>query len=105
MNIPIITNIFRSRERARLRRMMRGFRLLKQSGQLAKISNIKEALTNTVIEQCQDRLSQHIFGAGTGMGEQVIRQYLLLRIGGTSLNKSILLYEGKANASSKLIHP
>ena len=103
MKIPILTNFLRLRARKRLRVMMRGYRLLRNSGQLDKIANIKEVLTKTPINGCKGRVSIYLFGAAIEDSELVIRQYLLLRVGGLSLNKSLLYYFGSEN--SNLTHP
>ena len=103
MKIPILTNFLRLRARKRLRVMMRGYRLLRNSGQLDKIANIKEVLTKTPINGCKGRVSIYLFGSAIEDSELVIRQYLLLRVGGLSLNKSLLYYFGSEN--SNLTHP
>ena len=87
----------------RIRRMMRGYRYLKKSNQLNKIQLVKEALTNTVLNVCQGRVSRYVFGAATSDAELALRQYLLLHIGGLGFNKSLLYALGKENA--KIIHP
>ncbi|MGQ0666827.1 MAG: polysaccharide biosynthesis PFTS motif protein [Nitrospiraceae bacterium] len=83
--------------------MMRGYRFLKVSNQLGKITAVKEALTNTRLNQCTRRASRRIFGAGLQDAELAIRQYLLIRVGGPNLNKALLYALGKPG--SDVVHP
>ena len=64
MNIPILTWFLRRKRRKCIRQMMRGYRNLKSSNQLGKITSVKEALTNTKLTQCDKRSSKLIFGVG-----------------------------------------
>ncbi len=82
---------------------MRGYRSLKVSNQLGRITAVKEALTNTRLNQCKGRASKRIFGAGLTDAELVIRQYLLVRVGGLNLNKALLYALGKPG--SDVVHP
>ena len=82
---------------------MRGYRLLKISSQLGKITAVKEALTNTRLNQSKGLTSQCIFGAGTGDAELIVRQYLLIRVCGLNLNESLLYALGKPG--SAVVHP
>ena len=103
MKIPIIVDSFQRLRRRRLRRVMRGYRLLKISSQLGKITAVKEALTGTRLTQCSRRVSECIFGAGLQDAELIIRQYLLIRVGGLSFNKALLRALGKPG--SYVVHP
>ena len=103
MKIPVVDALLRRKARSRIRRLMRGYRALKKTDQLGKISEIKSDFTNTVILKCKGRVSQHIFGAGIKNAELIIRQYLLIRIAGLEFNKAILYSIGKAG--SKVVHP
>lgn len=103
MKIPVITDLLQRRGRRRLRRVMRGYRYLKESNQLGRITAVKEALTNTKINQCERRASKLIFGARHGNAELIIRQYLLIRVGGLNLNKALLYALGKPG--SDVVHP
>lgn len=58
MKIPIITDLLQHRGRRRLWRLMRGYRYLKESNQLGRITAVKEALTNTKLNQCERRASK-----------------------------------------------
>ena len=103
MKIPIIADLLQRRGRRRLRRMLRGYRLLKISSQLGKITAVKEALTGTRLNQCERHASKRIFGEGSQDAELIIRQYLLIRAGGLSLNKALLYALGKPG--SYVVHP
>ncbi|MFK5893429.1 MAG: polysaccharide biosynthesis PFTS motif protein [Pseudomonadota bacterium] len=103
MNIPILTWFLRRKRRKCIRRMMRGYRNLKSSNQLGKITSVKEALTNTRLNQCDKRASKLIFGVGLADSEIIIRQYLLLRLAGLNLNRALLYALGKPG--SIVLHP
>jgi len=82
---------------------MRGYRILKKTGQLDKIAEVKAMLTTRTISTCKGRVSRSIFGAGIQDAELIIRQYLLVRIAGIEFNKAILYSIG--NAGSRIVHP
>ncbi len=84
-------------QRNRLRQMMRGYRNLKKAGRLERISYIKQELTTHKLSINQKFISQKLFGAGIESAELIVRQYLLLRIGGTNLNRVLLMAAGKAD--------
>lgn len=86
-----ISGMMKRIQRTRLRRIMRGYRMLKQSGQLDRIAVVKQALTAQRLELLRPHFSSWIMGAGEASGEIVVRQYLLVRVGGISLNCSLLL--------------
>ena len=90
-------------KRSRLRRMIRGYRLLKQSGQIDLISKVKQSLTEKQLSLTDKHFSVFLMGAGYFYGEIVVRQYLLFRIGGLSLNQALLYTSGKRGA--KVIYP
>ena len=77
--------------RARLRRIMLGYRVLKQSGQLDRIAVVKQALTEHSLNLQKSHFSSLMMGAGAASGEIVVRQYLLIRVGGINLNCALLL--------------
>ena len=83
--------------------MMRGYRLLKQSGQISLISRVKQALTEQQLRFADKSLSPFLMGAGYDCGEIVVRQYLLIRIGGLGLNQALLYASGKQGG--KVIYP
>jgi polysaccharide biosynthesis PFTS motif protein len=103
MKIPVITDLLQRNGYRRLRRVMRGYRYLKESNQLGRIARVKEALTNSRLTGCEARTSELIFGAGVQYAELVIRQYLLIRVGGLNLNQALLHALGKSG--SGVIHP
>lgn len=82
---------------------MRGYRLLKQSGRIDAISGIKEDLTKQNFNFTDKDFSYYFMGDGYLNTEIVIRQYLLVRIGGYNLNHLLLLAAGKAG--SKVVYP
>ncbi len=77
-------------KRSRLRGIMRGRQLLKRNGNLALIAGIHSELTEKPLSIDGESFSRAIFGAATKEGELVVRQYLLLRIGGLNLNAALL---------------
>lgn len=103
LKVPLITNLLERRGSRRLRRVMRGYRFLKESNQLGLITEVKEALTNTHLGVVSAHSSTVIFGAALKNSELIIRQYLLVRVGSLNLNKSLLYALGKPG--SKVIHP
>ncbi len=82
---------------------MRGYRLLKQSGRIDLIAKVKEALTEQEFSLSAKDFSPCIMGAGCSYGEIVVRQYLLIRIGGLNLNQALLHALGKSDG--KVIFP
>ena len=84
-------------QRAKLRRTMRGYQSLRKSGSIHRIAMVKQALTEHALSRVSRNLSGTIMGQGDGFGEAVIRQYLLVRIGGLNLNKALLVALGKKN--------
>lgn len=75
---------------------MYGYRNLKQSGRLGAISTIKRELTRCNLDIDERFFSACFFGAGLGSAELIVRQYLLVRIGGLNLNRALLLAAGKS---------
>jgi polysaccharide biosynthesis PFTS motif protein len=65
-----------SLKKARLRSAMRGYRLLKQRGQLALILDLVQSLRDTHLHIPPEHCSQKIFGAAFSQAELVIRQTL-----------------------------
>ena len=83
--------------------MIRGYRVLKKKNQLDRISLLKQALTEQMLSETNQHFSAYLFGAGYSEAEVVLRQYLLVRIGGLKLNQALLLSLGKSSA--KVIYP
>jgi polysaccharide biosynthesis PFTS motif protein len=94
----LVTEPIRRYQRGRLRSMMRGYRILKNSGRLDCIAKIKEELTLRTLNINTCDFSPAVMGAGSVYGELIVRQYLLLEIGGVRLNGALLLSAGGPNA-------
>lgn len=99
MKIPIITNLIVHRRSHRLRRIMRGYRFLKDSKSLSRIADIKRALTTQPLDIKEKCFSKYIFGEGIGQAAIVCRQYLLARVAGLNLNRALLYAFGKPGSS------
>ena len=86
--------------RQRLVRTLRGYRYLKQSGEIGRLNALQYALTVTELGICQGRCSRLIFGAGVDNAELSIRQYLIVRVSGlTKLNGAVLHALGTPDSS------
>lgn len=96
-------NFIKKIKRSRLRRVMRGYRLLKQSGQMDLIARLKQSLSEQQLNLTNKNFTVFLMGAGYLYGEIVVRQYLLIRIGGLTLNQALLYAAGKRGA--KVIYP
>jgi len=103
VKIPLISKFLRYKKRQYLRQVIRGYKHLKESNRLGLISSVKETLTNTRISQIEKNTSKRIFGAGLHDRELIIRQYLLMRLGGLNLNRALLYSLGNQNSS--VIYP
>jgi len=100
--IPVLAGWLKRRGRRRLWSAMRGYRVLKESDRLTKITEVKDALTNTRLLGGKTHASAHVFGAGLQDAELIVRQYLLVHVGGYGLNPALL----KAIASKgAVVHP
>jgi polysaccharide biosynthesis PFTS motif protein len=82
---------------------MRGYRKLKQAGQLDRISLVKQTLTEQSLNLTNKHFSAYLMGAGALSGEIIVRQYLLMRLGGINLNCALLLALGKDNG--QVVYP
>jgi polysaccharide biosynthesis PFTS motif protein len=78
--------------------MMRGYRYLKKSNRLGCITAIKQELTVQSLNLAPELFSPLLMGASLHSSEVVLRQYLLLRIGGLNLNLALLRSAGKLGA-------
>ena len=79
---------------------MRGYRYLKQSGEIGRLNALQYALTVTEIRSCVGRCSRLIFGAGVDNAELSIRQYLMVRVSAVAkLNGAVLHALGTTDSS------
>ena len=102
---PIATQINRYTIRQRSR-TMRGYRYLKQSGEIGRLNTLQYALTVTELRSCIGRCSRLIFGAGVDTAELSIRQYLMVRVSAVAkLNGAVLHALGTPDASVKFYIP
>lgn len=69
---------------------MRGYRKLRAAGQLDRITDTKDALTNASLRDAARCAGSLLLGEGLLFGEAVVRQYLLIRVGFLSLNRALL---------------
>lgn len=68
---------------------------MKESGRLAQIAVVKQALTEECLGLQRKDFSSLVMGAGAEFGELIVRQDLLIRIAGNRLNHAILIASGK----------
>lgn len=95
--------VIKRHQRSRLRRIMRGCQALKRSGQLDRIAVVKQALTEYPLSLTRQHFSPVVMGCGADSGEIIVRQYLLVRVGGLNLNCALLLALG--NEQSSVVFP
>ena len=103
MNIPVITAYIKRRNRRKLFAMMRGYRLLRANKQLARIMDAQIALVEMQLGIPSSKVSKHLFGAATEKANEAIRDFLVIRVGMYSLNKSLLVSLGKKK--DRIVHP
>lgn len=82
--------------------MMRGYRVLKATGRLDLMTEIGEAMTNAPFHHGAANVSPLIFGAGVDRADAIIRQYVLYRLTGFTLNQALLASLGQRAA---VVHP
>ena len=92
-----LTSCFLRIQRSRIRQMMRGYRNLKAEGRIGVIAAVKQELTTHSLNLHERHFSSTVMGAGKMSGELIVRQYLLVRVGGTNLNQALLMSAGKPN--------
>ncbi len=85
----------------RIRKMMRGYKNLRKSGELEKIAKLKKELTEYSLKNKSNNYSKLIFSEALSSSELIVRQYLLSRVAGERLTKALLI--SKANVDSKVI--
>jgi len=103
MRVFGIAGILKRFARSRLRRSMRGYRLLKEANKLDVIYSVKEDLSNTRFIGIGANGVRLFFGVGTSCAELIVRQYMLARFGGVGLNKALLYSLGAKG--SLVIYP
>ena len=90
MDIPFVTQLYRQRYRRRIRTIMRGYRILKETNQFGLIRKIKIDLEGVQIKQVNRTVSDRFFGEGYKEAELIVRQNLAVRVGGYGLDKALL---------------
>lgn len=103
MKLPFIDAYFRARARAAVRNGLRGYRLLKDTGRLSFIFEMKEEITNTPLFTGPTQTSSSFFGAAAAEAELVTRQFLITRVLSYDFNKKILAALG--NGTRQVAHP
>jgi len=103
MNIPVITAYIKRRNRRKLSAMMRGYRLLRACNKLPRIMDTQIALVEMPLGISKSKISRHLFGAATDKANEAIRDFLIIRVGMYSLNKSLLVSMGKKKG--RVVHP
>jgi len=86
----------------RLRRILRGHRILKKMNSRNEIFSIRNSLAVTDCVKSR-KVSRNIFGIATNESDLLVRQYALYRFGYLGLQKSILHALGKPG--SAVVHP
>ena len=90
MDIPFVTQLYRQRYRRRIRTIMRGYRILKETNQFGLIRKIKIDLEGVQIKQVNRTVSDLFFGEGYKEAELIVRQNLAVRVGVYGLDKALL---------------
>lgn len=83
--------------RSAVRNRMRGYRILKESGQLDLLIRIKDEITNTSLNEVKNGSSRIFFGAGIKNSENILKQFLILRFADLAFNRTILIAIGKGS--------
>jgi polysaccharide biosynthesis PFTS motif protein len=87
----------KKRKMAAIRNRMRGYRILKETGQLDLLIRIKDDITNTPLKRVNKKSSRIFFGAGISNAEKVLKQFLILRFVNWDFNKTLLIAIGKGH--------
>jgi polysaccharide biosynthesis PFTS motif protein len=102
MNIRLITHLLEVRARNRLRAIMRGSRVLRNSVDPDLVAGIKDALKNHKFGLGPKNTSVWFFGAAISHAELAVRQYLLSRLGGQRLTEALLVAYGQRSGGGKV---
>lgn len=94
-----------NKKKSAIRNRMRGYRVLKESGQLDLLVRIKEDITNTPLTKINERSSSIYFGSGITNAEKVLRQFLILRFVSLAFNSTILIAIGKGKSKLNIPLP
>lgn len=86
-----IVEIVNAHKRARMRKMMRGYRWLRESGRIDAIHNLKSDLTRLDLGVEKQFFSPMFLFSALNSSELVLRQYLLFRCAGVDLNAALLV--------------
>jgi polysaccharide biosynthesis PFTS motif protein len=86
----------------RLRAAMRGYVHLKTQGELGRVEDVLHALASTDLG-IGGKARASFFGSGMPMAEKVVRQYLLVQIGGADLKAKLLTV--MSSPGKALVHP
>ncbi len=103
MNIPFFALYFKHRKIRKIRRIIRGYQVLKSSGQLGLVRRVKREFGDTRIDEVTTAATDFIFGAGKEEAELITRQFLLLRNTGIALHNNLLYSIGSGN--SRIVCP
>lgn len=91
--------------RKRIRHILRGHNTLKAKGKLAEITIIKNNISDAVSIMDPVEASGYIFHDALNNADTSVRQYLLTRVGGISLNRSILSAMGNSPVPIHIVPP
>lgn len=100
-----VSRYFGKRERSRLRKAMRGYRILKSEGRLNNINSVQQLIARTALKPRKSAQSGLVFGAAVDSSELVVRQYLLSRLAGRKLNYSLLESAGRGKGKVSIACP
>lgn len=81
---------------------MRGYRVLRTSGRLALLRQVRADTMNTPVDRVRGRASAFVFGAAHAEAELATRQYLFRRIGEGRLARAVVRAIGGGGA---VVHP
>lgn len=98
-----IKRVLIKKKRASIRNLMRGYRFLKETGQMDLLIRIKDDLTHTTLNQSKGSTSRLFFGAGFKYSDIILKQFLILRFANLAFNSAILCAIG--NGRKKLYIP
>lgn len=92
-----VCGLIKRYRRNQLRRIMRAYLNLRRMKAVDIIQSIKHDLTEHHLNLSSMHFSPTIMGEEAALGETIVRQYLLTRVGGLELNRALLSAIGKKN--------